>query len=100
MLRMNPLGVDLVGEMRARNEIAIGWGKARGLLDPTLDWHKFRQIVKDTYRRGDRTFNRAGVEASQLSRFIREMQVGDLVVVPHGAGFHVAEVTSDARLPP
>lgn len=29
-------------------------------------------------------------------RFIREMNVGDLVVVPHGSEFYVAEVSGPA----
>ena len=32
--------------------------------------------------------------------FIREMQVGDLVVAPHGSGFYVGEVTGDAFYDP
>ena len=39
---------------------------------------------------------KAGLAAGNMWRFIREMNEGDLVVVPHDSNFYVAKVTDRA----
>ncbi|MBA3778832.1 MAG: restriction endonuclease [Chloroflexi bacterium] len=80
---------------RTSNWISVGWGAASGLTNQSLDWRACREIVKSTYYGSEQGYARAGAAASQLSRFIREMSPGDLVVVPHGNEFQVAEVSSE-----
>lgn len=88
------ISLDRFGVMDAleANQIAIGWSRARGLRNKNLSWEEFRQIVSDEYYREEENMRRAGSAAGNMWRFIREMNQGDLVVVPHGANFYVAEV--------
>jgi predicted Mrr-cat superfamily restriction endonuclease len=96
VLRMSPSGIDRVGEALTSNQIIIGWAEARGLLDENLSWEEFRGIVSDSYYAEEDNLRRAGNAAGQLWAFVREMKIGDLVVVPYWAEFYVAEVTDKA----
>ena len=78
------------------NQIAIGWSKAYGLLDLELSWDKFRQIISDKYYPTERDMRKAGQAAGHMWRFIRDMNKGDLVVVPDSPDFYVAEVSGSA----
>lgn len=77
-------------------ELIIGWAEADGLLDSNLCWESFRDIVRRAYYADQPDLRRAGGAAGHLWRFIREMKPGDLVVVPYGADFFVAEVSGPA----
>lgn len=92
VLRQAPVGLDLVPDALATNEISIGWPVASGLLDESLDYWAFRSVMKAAYHSTEAGWVKSGAAASQVWRFVREMSVGDLVVVPHGPTFHVAEV--------
>ena len=93
ILRIKPREIDRVPEALDRDQIIIGWAEARGLLSEDLNWEAFRGIIKDTYLSHDKDLRRAGAAAGQMWRFIREMNKGDLVVVPHGSEFYIAEVS-------
>ncbi|HEX7126499.1 MAG TPA: restriction endonuclease [Thermodesulfobacteriota bacterium] len=82
------------------DQIIIGWSEAAELLDPSLEWEAFRDVVRKRYYRTERNPRKAGNAAGHLWRFIREMKPGDLVVIPYGAEFYVAEVTSPATHDP
>lgn len=69
---------------------------AKGLLDKSLTWKAFRGIVHRAYYNDEKDLRRAGAAAGHMWRFIREMSVGDLVVVPHGQQFYVAKVAGEA----
>ncbi|OOF32106.1 restriction endonuclease [Salinivibrio proteolyticus] len=96
VLRVAPGEIDRLPEALESDQIIIGWANANGLLDKCLDWVGFREIVRATYYRGDKTLHRAGAAAGHLWRFIREMEEGDLVVVPYGSEFYIAEVVGEA----
>jgi predicted Mrr-cat superfamily restriction endonuclease len=96
VLRIDPGGIDKATDALAADQIIIGWSQADGLLDESLAWEQFRQIIQDTYYSDEITLRKAGAAAGHMSRFIREMKVGDLVVVPHGPDFYVAEVVGPA----
>lgn len=100
VLRVAPSGVDMVAEALDSAEIIIGWAEAKGLLDPALEWEHFRAILSKTYYWHEDTLRKAGSAAGNMWRFIREMQVGDIVVVPHGREFFVAKVTGPATYSP
>ena len=53
--------------------------------------------MRQHYYGDDTNLRRAGAAAGNLWRFIREMGIGDLVVVPHGPEFYVAQVDGPAR---
>ena len=92
VLRIAPSGVDKVPEALADNQIMIGWADAGGLLDPSLSWEQFREIIRSAYYGQEETLRKAGAAAGHMWRFVREMNVGDLVVVPHWSEFFVAEI--------
>jgi len=96
VLRIAPGGEDKVPEALQTSELIIGWAEADGLLDPNLSWEAFREIVRGAYYADQPDLRRAGAAAGHLWRFIREMKSGDLVVVPYGAEFYVAEVSEPA----
>ena len=96
VLRISPSGIDRVDDALAQDQIIIGWSAAQDLLDPKLEWSQFREIIHRAHYDGAETYRRSGGAAGQMWRFIHEMAIGDYVVVPHGASFHVAEITGPA----
>lgn len=96
VLRISPSGIDRVNIALSNNQIVIGWAKAKGLLDKNLSWEEFRKIISEVYYANEGSFRKAGVASGHMWRFIREMNIGDLIVVPHGANFYVATVSGDA----
>lgn len=99
VVRLNPGDPpqDALPEAMRTNELILGWSEAGGLLNPKLTWETFRQIVKETYKLDTR---QAGGQAQSLRIFLREMRKGDLVVVPYGNQFYLAEVDGDAYYVP
>jgi predicted Mrr-cat superfamily restriction endonuclease len=100
VLRIAPGGQDKVREALASGELIIGWAKAAGLLDPSLTWEQFREVVRNAYYADQPNLRAAGAAAGHLWRFIREMKPADLVVVPHSSEFFVAEVSGPATYDP
>jgi predicted Mrr-cat superfamily restriction endonuclease len=100
VLRIAPGGIDKVPEALNDNEILIGWSDAEGLLDESLSWEPFRKIVSDAYYAEQTDMRKAGAAAGHMWRFLRDMKPGDLVVVPYGSSFYVAEIRGSARYAP
>lgn len=96
VLRIAPGREDKVPEALRSSELIIGWAKADGLLDSNLSWENFREIVRRAYYADQPDLRRAGSAAGHLWRFIREMKPDDLIVVPYGPDFFVAEVSGPA----
>ncbi len=96
VLRIAPSRIDRVKEALAADQIIIGWAEARGLLSPGLSWEQFREIICATYYADEDNLRRAGAAAGHMWRFVREMNVDDLVVVPYGPDFYVAEIKGPA----
>jgi predicted Mrr-cat superfamily restriction endonuclease len=93
ILRIAPGGEDKVPEALASNQIIIGWALAEDLLDQSLDWEKFREIMHSIYYKDEPTRHKAGAASGHMWRFIRDMKVDDLVVVPYKSCFYVAKIT-------
>ncbi len=74
--------------------VGIGWCNATG-LDEIKDWEAFKKRVADTHPEYDDSARALGNAAGSIWRFIHEMTVGDLVVVPVEGAFHVARVIGD-----
>lgn len=100
VLRIAPGGEDKVPEALKSGQLIIGWAEADGLLNASLTWEGFREIVRRAYYADNPTLRKAGTAAGHLWRFIREMKPGDLVVVPCGGDFFVAEVSGPATYDP
>jgi predicted Mrr-cat superfamily restriction endonuclease len=78
------------------DQIILGWAQAGGLVDPALTWEQFREIIRRSYYSDEPNLRKAGAAAGHMWRFLREMKPRDLVVVPYGADFLVAEITGAA----
>jgi predicted Mrr-cat superfamily restriction endonuclease len=100
VLRLAPSGIDKVPEALSQNQISIGWAEADGLLEPSLSWEQFREIIRSVYYAKEETLRMAGAASGNMWRFIREMNVGDLVIVPYGSNFFVAEIEGPATYNP
>lgn len=100
ILRIAPSEIDKVPEALRENQIIIGWAKAQGLLSPNLDWLQFREIIHKAYYSTEATHRKAGAGGGHMWRFIRDMKPNDLVVVPYGSEFYVAEITGAATYVP
>lgn len=96
VLRIAPSQTDRVPDALADGELIIGWSYASGLLDPSADLARFREIIQRTYHHGEKNELKAGKAAGSLWRFIREMGKGDIILVPHGKDFYVARVSEPA----
>src|SRR4051794_18368767 len=95
---------DHVPEALETGEIIIGCSKAQSLfasnafgVDLDLSREDFRDILHKEFHANENNLRRAGKAAGNLWRFLREMEVGDYVVVPNSGDFYVAEVVGDAR---
>ena len=96
ILRISPSRIDRVQDALKDEQLIIGWSKAKGLLNDKLTWGKFRKIISETYYKSEYNLRKAGSASGNMWRFIREMNEGDLVVVPHGSEFYLAKVTGSA----
>jgi predicted Mrr-cat superfamily restriction endonuclease len=97
VLRIAPGTIgDSVQEALKDDQVIIGWSEAPELLDPALDWSRFREILRSHYYSKESSLRKAGNASGHMWRFIREMKPGDLVVVPHGPVFYVAKVRGEA----
>lgn len=95
IVRMHTGGGDVVPDGIQRELLLLGWSDAAGLIECD-DYWAFRGIVHEVYYREDGSYRRSGRTARQLWNFIHEMEIGDLVIVPHGPSFYVAEITGSA----
>jgi predicted Mrr-cat superfamily restriction endonuclease len=88
--------MDAFPEALQNNQLIIGWAYAEGLLEPTIEWKQFREIISTAYYSEEPNLRRAGAAGGHMWRLIQDMKVGDLVVVPHWSDFYIAEVTGPA----
>jgi predicted Mrr-cat superfamily restriction endonuclease len=83
-------------KMLRENEIMVGWSKAEGLLNPDLTKDEFREIIRKQYFPKDEDMRRTGQATGDIWRFVREIMLGNYVVVPTEAGFYIGKVTGPA----
>ncbi len=100
VLRIAPSGIDRMEEALQVGQVIVGWSDAAELLDPALDWERFRDAVRTHYYSADSNLRRAGAAAGHMWRFIRGLSLGDLIVVPHSSSFYVARISGDVTHDP
>ena len=100
VLRIAPSGEDKVPEALSADQIIIVWAEAEGLLNTSLTWEQFREIVRTAYHSEEPNLRKAGAAAGHMWRFIRDMKSDDLVVVPYGSEFFVARISGAAIYDP
>lgn len=95
-LRIEPSEIDRLPEALASDQIIIGWSRTEGLLVESLSRDKFRSMISNIHYPGEKDLRKAGQAAGHMWRFIREMNIGDLVVVPSAQKFYVARILGPA----
>ncbi|KRD72076.1 hypothetical protein [Ensifer sp. Root278] len=93
-LQIKPRGKDKVEQVVADSHIAIGWSDASQLIDPALSKEQFTSIIHSIYYPQQATRRKAASGTKSMWPFLREMRIGDLVMVPNGSGFYLGSVTS------
>ena len=93
--------IDCLPFCLKKNEIGIGWADIVGLTDGSLDRSDFtKACIASRYHSSDKNQLSAGKSAGQLWLFMREIQIGDIVVVPHKSeprSVYFAEVVGEAK---
>jgi predicted Mrr-cat superfamily restriction endonuclease len=93
--------IDCLPYCLKKNEINIGWADIPGLTDRTLTRADYTNACRSSrYHSTDKDQRRAGYTAGQLWLFIRELEIGDIVVVPHKSEprlVYFAKVTGPAE---
>ena len=90
ILRLNTDGGKLLSDALATGQLMMGWSEV-DLSDPRLEWPEFVKRLQASYPDAN------GRSAGSLWRFVRDMQIGDYVVVPTEGSFHIARVTSPVK---
>jgi len=98
VLRISPAGIDRVPEALRNDQIIIGWAVA-GLIEED-DRGAFRELISQAFYADATSLRKAGAATGHMWRFINEMNLGDLVVVPYGSEFYIAKVTGLATFDP
>lgn len=99
VLRMSHVDQGLTDEAIASGQIFIGWADASA-VSANQSWEEFRQVVYDKYHASDPSMRAAGAAAGNLWKFIVDMKVGDLVVIPRPKTFLVGQITGAAFYAP
>jgi predicted Mrr-cat superfamily restriction endonuclease len=68
-------------------------------MNPDLEYSAFEAIVHETYFPRD-DHRGSGKASGQLWRFIREMEPGSMVLIPHYQFFNIVEITGDVTYSP
>ena len=95
VLRMTLGGKNRIDEALDENQIMIGWSIIPNLLDAGLSRNDIRALIKKNLYPNDKDYSKAGADAGEVTRF-REMNNGDLVVIPQPKQFYVAQISGDA----
>ncbi|MEY9583330.1 HNH endonuclease [Sinorhizobium fredii] len=96
--RIRPGDVDRVREVLANGQIAVGWSKAKQLLDLGLNRNDFRRILHEIYHREEPDFRKSGQAVTHTWRFIRELKRGDIVLIPHDDEVYFVEIAEDRAI--
>lgn len=88
-LRMKISAVDRVQTLILEGEIAIGWSHAKNLLGGKPDREHIKSILRNV------GYKDATNGSAHMLRFLHEMEVGSIVVVPHKSDIYFARVESE-----
>lgn len=96
-LQIKPRGEDKVAYALERDVVIIA--SIQNLLEE-FSWEEFREKFKEEWFSDSETYHKAGAAASGPWMFIKEMELGDIVVssIPSDPGsFHVAKIVGDVE---
>ncbi|UEQ85944.1 hypothetical protein [Rhizobium sp. AB2/73] len=88
--RLKPSNNNQVKNLLDDGQIAIGWSHAR-VVDDTLTKEDVRREISRRYPRIEAE-GKLTKDTNQVWRFLRELQIGDIVIVPDGDDVHFLRV--------
>lgn len=92
MLRQKLAGRSRVKDALELGQVIIGWSRAKDLLNAAPS--AYQDVIRKAYPEySDEKLSRG---AGEMRRFIHEMQIGDIVVIPAISDVYFAKITSDA----
>lgn len=91
--RLKPSNKNQVKNLLDSGQIAIGWSRAR-VVDPTLTKEDVRREIRRRYPHLEAE-GKLTKDTNQVWRFLRELQLDDIVIVPDGDEVHFLRVTGD-----
>lgn len=96
IIRCAPSGINRLDELLVKNQIVIGWSYTKDeLFNTSLNRDEFKQRLKEIYHPNyENNPYSLGQATGYMWRFIREMKVGDLAIVPIPRAFYLGEITS------
>lgn len=101
IIRCAPSKISRIDFVLEENQIVIGWSSTQDLLlKKEISREDFKQILIQEYSGYNENPYSLGQAVGYLWRFIREMQVGDYVLVPVPRAFYIGEVIEDAKYYP
>ncbi len=88
--RLNPSHENQTKNLLDDGQIAIGWSKAR-VVEPSLTKEDVQQEIDRCYPhlKGEGKLTK---DVNQVWRFLRELEIGDIVLVPDGNDVHFLRV--------
>ncbi|MFC3811636.1 restriction endonuclease [Lacihabitans lacunae] len=97
IIRCNPSGTNRLNEILKEDQIVIGWSKTKDILfDKTLNREDFKQKIKESYYpQYEENPYSLGQATGYMWRFIREINIGDTVIIPISKAFYIGKVESD-----
>jgi hypothetical protein len=97
-LRLMPSEIDRTLELLGANKVAIGWSLAPSLIDPALTRQQFKKAIDAAYP--DFHGTKLAASVADTWRFLREMEVGDILVIPRSRDIYFARVVGPAHAVP
>lgn len=94
-LRLMPSEIDRTLELLSLNKVAIGWSRVPSLIGPDLTKPQFKKAIKAEYP--DFHGTKLAASVTDTWRFLREMDIGDLLVIPHRRDIYIARVAGPAH---
>lgn len=99
VLRMKIDDEDRVPGAIQGGQALMGWPTDADLLDPALSKAEIATVVHHEYYEDEPSRRKAASAARNLWRFLREMQIGDWIIVPwRSKYFYVGQVMSAAAV--
>ncbi len=95
VLRLSADNIDRLVVALKHNQLIIGWGEAKGLIQRRNTRDRFYTIIGEAYP--DYNSRRLGDVVGKMWRFVREMEEDDLVVVPSLQEVYFARVAGTPR---
>lgn len=95
ILRPKPHGTDQMDYFLKKNRICIGYPIGKSFQGCSYNDLRRMLIEKDSQRQKDGEDSKMINGLSNVNILVRDMKIGDIVVVPHGNDIYFASVTSE-----